>query len=140
MEIRNAASAPKGHGETVLVVEDNNEIRALVTTQLRRFGYTAIEATDPMDALVILRSTQQIDLLFTDVVMPGGLSGPDLAEQAKTVRPRLKILFTSGFPDVHGRERPQDAPLLCKPYRGQELALKLHAVLQNREMAPADKS
>jgi CheY-like chemotaxis protein len=139
MEIRNAPSGPLGHGETVLIVEDNDDIRALVTTRLRRFGYTAIEATDTAHALVILRSAQQIDLLFTDVVMPGGLSGPDLAELARTLRPGLKILFTSGFPDAHGGERPLDAPLLCKPYRNQELARKLHEVLQNGETAPAGK-
>ncbi len=133
MEIRNAASAPMGHGETVLIVEDNNEIRALAAHQLRRFGYAVIEAIDPGDALAILRSSQHIDLLFTDVVMPGGLSGPDLAEQAKALRPGLKILFTSGFPDIRSGGCPQAGMLLSKPYRSQELARKLHEALQRIE-------
>lgn len=130
MENRNAAPAPMGHGETVLIVEDNNEIRTLAAQQLRRFGYAVIEATDPADALAILHSSQHVDLLFTDVVMPGGLSGPDLAEQAKILRPGLKILFTSGFPDIRSGGSPQPGMLLSKPYRSQELARKLHETLR----------
>jgi CheY-like chemotaxis protein len=130
MEIRNAASAPLGRGETILVVEDNNEIRTLAAHQLRRFGYSVIEATDPADALAILHSSQHVDLLFTDVVMPGSLSGPDLAEQAKALRPHLKVLFTSGFPDIRSGGCPQPGLLLSKPYRSQELARKLHEALQ----------
>lgn len=130
MENRNAAPTPMGHGETVLVVEDNNEIRALAAHQLRRFRYAVIEATDPADALAILHSSQHVDLLFTDVVMPGGLSGPDLAERAKALRPHLKVLFTSGFPDIRSGGCPQPGMLLSKPYRSQELARKLHEALQ----------
>lgn len=133
METRNATAALRGHGETVLVVEDNNEIRALVANQLRRLGYEVIEAIDPADALAILRSPQHVDLLFTDVVMPGGLSGPDLAQQAKTLRPGLKVIFTSGFPDIGNGERPQTGMLLKKPYRSLELARTLEEVLQGTE-------
>lgn len=130
MENRNAATAPMGHGETVLVVEDNNEIRTLAARQLRRFHYAVIEATDAADALAILHSSQHVDLLFTDVAMPGGLSGPDLAEKAKALRPGLKILFTSGFPDIRSGGCPQPGMLLKKPYRSQDLARKLHEALQ----------
>jgi PAS domain S-box-containing protein len=87
----------KGGGETILVVEDNPDVRRLVLRQLRDLGYEVIEAANGPEALKILDGDAAIDLLFTDVVMPGGMTGRQLAEAAKTRRPGMRTLFTSGY-------------------------------------------
>src|SRR6188768_1338951 len=86
-------------GETVLVVDDNAGVRRLVVRQLTDLGYRAIEAEDGPSALMILNS-DSVDLLFTDVVMPGGMSGFDLARLVLSRWPGMKALITSGFPDL----------------------------------------
>ena len=118
--------------ERILVVEDNDAIRQLVLTQLTRLGYRLLEANGADAALVILDKGEPIDLLFTDIVMPGGMSGHALAQEALKRRPGLKVLFTSGFPgavltDMEGIPGP-DA-VLSKPYRSKELAAKLRSIL-----------
>jgi PAS domain S-box-containing protein len=130
---RGDESAPRAvAGETILVVDDKDELRKVVIKQLRELGYQTIEATDGPSALRVLSGEAKIDLLFTDVVMPGGMSGYDLSNAARELRPGLSVLFTSGFPAVaengSGRLDPS-APLLSKPYQRQDLAQKLRAVL-----------
>ena len=120
-----------GAGEIILVVEDNPSVLQLVEKQLKELGYHVITAPDGPSAMSILRQGQQIDLLFTDVVMAGGMSGPDLAREARKQRPGLRVLFSSGFPRDAGRsiEPSFDDLLLSKPYRRTELANKVREVL-----------
>ena len=86
-----------GHGEIVLAVEDNEGLRQVLVRQLTSAGYRASEAGNARDALEQLESDQPIDVLLTDIVMPGGMSGAELADRAKILRPGLKIILTSGF-------------------------------------------
>ena len=89
--------------ETILVVEDDADVRAFVTGQLSDLGYRVIEAADGPQAQRILDSDQPIDLLFTDVVMPGGMTGRQLADAARARRPGLKAVFTSGYTENSDR-------------------------------------
>jgi len=116
----------------ILVVEDNDAIRAVVRMQLAKLGYRTIEAANGPAALALLEAGQPVDLLFTDIVMPGGLGGHDLARAALALRPKLRVLFTSGFPGAlfAGAGRPTEAQVLGKPYRLQELERKVREVLQ----------
>jgi CheY-like chemotaxis protein len=123
----NAIAAPVRGNERILVVEDNAELRSIAVRQIRDLGYEVAEASNGLAALEILRTAQPVDLLFTDIMMPGGLDGPTLAREALKLRPQLKVLFTSGFAD--GRSEA-DFPLLQKPYRKPELAVRLRAALE----------
>lgn len=117
------AEAMPGGGEVVLVVEDNEKVRRVVVRQLQSLGYQVLEADSGAAALTALDGTQ-VDLLFTDVVMPGGMSGFDLAEAARTKLPGLRVLMTSGFPgaNLNGGRGTMGLRLLCKPYRKDGLA------------------
>ncbi|MBM3561524.1 MAG: response regulator, partial [Alphaproteobacteria bacterium] len=129
--IEAAADAPQGR-DTVLVVEDDELVRAHAIGLLRGLGYRVIAAADGKAALAELRRTAAIDPLFTDVVMPGGLSGRELAEAARAIRPGLKLLFTSGYSEyvaLHHCRLPPGAPMLSKPYRQSELARALRLAL-----------
>jgi PAS domain S-box-containing protein len=119
-------------GELILVVEDNATVRKSVVRQLQKLGYRTLEAEDGQEALAILDRDPRIDLLFSDVVMPGGLSGRQLAAAVRRKRPHIKILLTSGFPDKAGDARAGERkePVLGKPYRQRDLALKLREILQ----------
>ncbi|HET6620781.1 MAG TPA: PAS domain S-box protein [Dongiaceae bacterium] len=123
----------KGGGETILVVEDNPDVRRLVLRQLRDLGYAVIEAANGPQAMKILNDGAAINLLFTDVVMPGGMTGRQLAEAAKASRPGLKTLFTSGYTEDSvlrlGRLDP-GVRLLSKPYRKHELAIRIREALE----------
>jgi PAS domain S-box-containing protein len=127
-----AVAPRKGGGETILVVEDNPDVRRLVLRQLRDLGYAVIEAANGPQALQILESDAAIDLLFTDVVMPGGMTGRQLAEAAKGRRPNLRTLFTSGYTEDSilrlGKLDP-GVRLLSKPYRKHELATRIREAL-----------
>jgi CheY-like chemotaxis protein len=126
------AATRKGGGETILVVEDNTDVRRLVLRQLRDLGYAVIEAANGPQALQVLDGGAAIDLLFTDVVMPGGMTGRQLAEAAKKRRPHLKTLFTSGYTEDSilrlGKLDP-GVRLLSKPYRKHELATRIREAL-----------
>lgn len=119
-------------GETILVVEDNANVRRVLVNQLTQLGYRVLEAENAKSALDVLERGEKVDLLFTDVVMPGDMSGHDLAREAAARWPHLKILLTSGFPgaarSVHG-EVPFAAELLTKPYRRGDLSRKLRELL-----------
>src|SRR6185436_8542153 len=88
----------KGAGETILVVEDNPGLLRIVVKQLTGLGYRVLEADTARKALEVLESGQPVDLLFTDVVMPGGMDGCELAREMIARRPNAKVLLTSGFP------------------------------------------
>lgn len=122
----------KGGTETVLVVEDDRLVRQHVIAQLKALGYRVFEAADARSALDILQQTPDIALLFTDVVMPGGMGGRELSEAALNLRPDLKVLFTSGYTEnsiVHNGKLDPGVELLSKPYRREQLAQKLRKIL-----------
>src|SRR5262245_52079235 len=130
-----------GGTEKVLVVEDNAQLRRAVVDQLVSLGYHVIE-TDSGDAAIgVLRDDSGIDLLFTDIIMPGDLNGLDLAETATIERPGLKVLLTSGFPGTRGEQRIAGAPahrMLHKPYRYKDLARAIREALDGDAPAPVD--
>jgi PAS domain S-box-containing protein len=127
------ADSPISGGDAkILVVEDSAAVRQVAVSHLRAFGYRVVEAASGREALEKLATDDTIDLLFTDVVMPGGMSGPQLAQAARKRRPDLKVLFTSGYAESAIGSAPHvglDGNLLSKPYRKEELARKLRAVL-----------
>ena len=128
---------PTGH-ETILVVEDEPAVRASVVGLVEALGYRVETATDGEDALARLQTGLPVDLLFTDVVMPGRISGIELARRARMLRPDLPILFTSGFAqDALEQDAAAGEPiaLLAKPYRRDELARRLREAL-DRTNAP----
>ena len=125
------ATLARGGGETILAVEDNLSLRLVVARQLKELGYRVLEADDGNKALTILHN-EPVDLLFTDIVMPGGMSGYDLAKAAMAGWPLLKVVLTSGFPDAtfNGGVAPAaKIRLLSKPYRKDDLARALREVL-----------
>jgi PAS domain S-box-containing protein len=122
---------PRG-SETILVVEDEPALRALVTGMLRAMGYRILEAGNGQEALAVLAREPAIDLLFTDVVMPGGMHGRALAQEVKKSRPDLPVLYTSGYTQdtmVHQGKLDEGVELLNKPYRRRDLALKVREIL-----------
>jgi PAS domain S-box-containing protein len=126
----------QGGNEAILVVEDDAAVRAHVSAQLRGLGYRVHEAASGNDALELLQRTPDIDLLFTDVVMPGGMGGRDLAEAAQNLRPGIAVLFTSGYTEnsiVHNGMLDSGIRLLSKPYRRQQLAAKIRDALAERK-------
>jgi CheY-like chemotaxis protein len=128
---------PTGH-ETILVVEDEPAVRASVVGLIEALGYRVETATDGEDALARLQTGLPVDLLFTDVVMPGRISGIELARRTRMLRPDLPILFTSGFAqDALEQDAAAGEPiaLLAKPYRRDELARRLREAL-DRTNAP----
>ena len=123
-------------GETIVLAEDNEKMRNVVAKQLRDLGYRVLEAGDAGHALDLLARAQPIQLLFTDIVMPGGMDGMDLASAAIARYPDLKVLLTSGFPEARldRAELPvRHMLLLSKPYRKQELARALREVLDGHD-------
>lgn len=121
-----------GGQEHILVVEDDELVRKHLVGLLSELNYRVTDSGDAASALQILKQQEDIDLLFTDVIMPGGMNGPDLAREASVHYPGLKVLFTSGYTEntflQDGRLEP-GVHLLSKPYRRQELAEKLREVL-----------
>ncbi|MCC5976587.1 MAG: PAS domain S-box protein [Salinarimonas sp.] len=121
-----------GGSDTILVVEDDGLVREHVVRQLEALGYHVLEASTALAAMRVLQQVPEIDLLFTDVVMPGGMGGRELADAARTLRPDLKVLFTSGYTEnsiVHNGRLDDGVDLLSKPYRREQLALKVRKVL-----------
>jgi signal transduction histidine kinase/DNA-binding response OmpR family regulator len=130
------AEGPMATGrETILVVEDDEHVRATAVDMLTQLGYQVLKASDAQSALVVLQSGVHIDLMFTDVVMPGPLRSPELARQALTLIPDLEVLFTSGYTEnaiVHGGRLDPGVTLLSKPYRMNDLARKVRHLFRNR--------
>ncbi|MFO7602263.1 MAG: MASE3 domain-containing protein [Gammaproteobacteria bacterium] len=133
------ADAVLGGNETLLVVEDEPALLRLASQLLREAGYHVMTATNATEALTLLRQHSYIDLLFSDIVMPGSCSGFELAEQARQLHPQLRILLTSGFAT---EKVPAGTPadwldsLLKKPYRKQELLQAVRARLDSAHQAP----
>lgn len=124
--------AVRGGSETVLVVEDDDTVRLLACRELEILGYRMLSAGSGAEALTRIEQGEAVDLLFTDIVMPGGLSGRELADAALRLRPGLPVLFTSGYTENaivhHGRLDP-GVLLLSKPYRRVELSRAVRGAL-----------
>ncbi len=123
-----------GGSETVLVVEDDENVRDTVVETLLELGYRVLKAKDAHSALAIIESGVPIDMLFTDVVMPGTLRSPELARQARARLPNIAVLFTSGYTEnaiVHGGRLDDGIELLSKPYTREALARKFRHLLRN---------
>ena len=126
-----AEQCQTGNG-TILIVEDDTLVHNYVVTQLRGLGYRTLSASNAGEALAIVDSSESIDLLFTDLVMPGPINGRRLAIEARNRRPSLKVLYTSGYAEsarVDDGRLDADALLLAKPYRRIELAKMIRAAL-----------
>ncbi len=124
-----APGKARGGDETILIAEDNAELLHAAAKQLAKLGYRILEAANGEAALAILQQTKGIDLLFSDIVMTGRMTGRDLAREARKLRPNLKILLTTGYAEKAAAGSGDDWPILRKPYRRQELALRLRSVL-----------
>jgi len=131
------APLPRGT-ERILLVEDDDLVRAHAATLLKALGYTVTTAAHGHEAIELLRGGRRFDLLFTDVVMPGGLNGRQLAKRAREIQPGLPVLFTSGYTDTaivqHGHLEP-GVHMIAKPYRRLDLAHKLREVLASRPVS-----
>lgn len=124
-----------GGTETILVVEDDDEVRETVVETLTDLGYKVLKAPNADAALNVVEAGIAIDLLFTDVVMPGTLKSPELAKKARERQPDIAVLYTSGYTEnsiVHGGRLDAGVELLSKPYTREALARKLRHVLANR--------
>lgn len=120
--------------ETILVVEDNDGVRHHASAQLEKLGYRVIQASNGADALDLLNQGAPADMLFTDIVLPDGMNGRQLADAVRELRPRLPVLFTSGYSEnalIHQGRLGKGVELLSKPYRRQELARKVRKVIES---------
>ncbi|SFE96367.1 PAS domain S-box-containing protein [Sulfitobacter brevis] len=139
-QILPAATTPPGQGEIILIVEDDAAVRETVVDLLRDLGYSVLTAENADNAMAIINSGLKIDLLFTDVVMPGALRSPELARMAKERLPHLGVLFTSGYTQnaiVHAGRLDDGVELLSKPYTRERLAQKIHEILDRQTLACA---
>jgi PAS domain S-box-containing protein len=130
--IKADGEAVSGGSEIILVVEDDPMVRTFVINQLTGLGYKTIAASDGSAAMAIVERGEPFDLLFTDVVMPGGLSGRNLADAIAKLRPGMKVLYTSGYTDnavVHHGRLDEGVLLLTKPYRKPQLAKMVRQAL-----------
>lgn len=124
---------PCGSGEIIVLVEDEPDVRALAVTLLDGLGYTVIEAATAGAALAMFEATPRVDMLLTDVVLPGGMSGADLAEQVSRRWPKTNILYMTGYTEVEVQDRlglDGGAAMLQKPFRRAELAAKVRQVFE----------
>jgi signal transduction histidine kinase len=130
-----AAASPssiEGGHETILVVEDDHLVRTFVVGQIQSLGYATLAAVNAAEALLVINGPQAIDLLFTDMIMPGSMNGRELASAALQCRAALKILFTSGYSNetiIHHGHLDAGVLLLAKPYRKSELARMIRTAL-----------
>ncbi len=121
-----------GGSERILVVEDDPFVRGYAVATLESLGYTVATCATGREALARISGGEHVDLLFTDIVMPGGVNGWDLAQRAREVSPRIRVLFTSGYPLdalVSNKRIAEGETLLMKPYRKADLAWRLRQVL-----------
>ena len=124
----------RAEAQTILLVEDEPEVRDLVATFLRGLGYRVIEAGDGRAARAVLEGDERIDLLFSDIAMPNGLNGPQVAEIGRKLRPGLKLLFMSGYREEYlvdsGQIMP-GVPIIWKPYENEEMARMVAGALKS---------
>jgi CheY-like chemotaxis protein len=129
------AELPRGRGEIILVVEDEEQVRVMSVDALRDLGYIVIHASGPLQALALLDDHPSIDLLFTDIVMPD-MTGRALAEQVQAKLPHVPVLYTTGYTRnaiVHNGMLDHDVDFLAKPFGIGQLAVKVRQVLDGRD-------
>jgi PAS domain S-box-containing protein len=129
-------AAASGGSETILLVEDNELVRQQVTLQLDSLGYATLPAVNAAEALALLDRGATVDLLFTDVIMPGGMNGHQLAQEVIKRRPSIKVLYTSGYTEnamIHQGRLEPGVLLLAKPYRKTDLARLIRMALGAKE-------
>jgi PAS domain S-box-containing protein len=129
------AAPATGSGETVLVVDDEPAVQMLVAEVLKELNYLAIEARDGADALQILQSDTRVDLLVTDVAMPGGMNGRQLVDAARELRPELRALFITGYAEnalVGKKQLPPNMQVLTKPFTMEALAARVRDLLSRK--------
>ena len=127
---------PRGNGEVILLVEDEPLVRALGVRLLRRLGYTVLEAQDGATALEMVQTDTRVDLLLTDVMLPGHLTGPRVAEELGKRRPDIKVLFASGYSQEMiqlGANGGESVHFLSKPYDRTRLAKAVRDALRELE-------
>jgi CheY-like chemotaxis protein len=125
------------------VAEDEPLVRSHVESQLRALGYDVVSVEDGLSALSLVEHDRSFDLLLSDIVMPGGMSGPELAERAQELQPGLKVLFMSGYAEtalIDNSKIEVGTRLLNKPFRRLELATKLREVLGDHSAQAQDRS
>ncbi|HEX4095738.1 MAG TPA: response regulator, partial [Caulobacteraceae bacterium] len=127
--------APSPGSGRLLVVEDDPQVLAVTVAVLRELGYETITAANAQAALDRLEAGEQIDLLFSDVVMPGGCNGVELARRARTMRPDLKVLLTSGYVGEAAAMTAEAFELIDKPYEQATLAARLAKILNGADVA-----
>jgi CheY-like chemotaxis protein len=121
-----------GHGETVLIIDDEETVRMLVAEVLGDAGYNVIEAPDGPSGLEILRSNRRIDLLISDVGLPGGMNGRQVADAARVSRPELKVLFITGYAEnaaVGNGLLESGMEIMTKPFVMSDLAGRVHDMI-----------
>ena len=123
--------APLGDGELILLVEDNDKVREATANRLEFIGYAVLEAKTGPEAITLLESGEPIVLVFSDIVMPGGMTGYDVAERVRSMKPDLKVLLTSGYSDtpLAVSEAARKIKVLGKPYTRGQLACALREAL-----------
>jgi len=142
--VPSGAGAPgqsiEGSG-TVLLVEDRDDVREIASDMLGDLGYDVVSAADGKSAIDILKSPQTVDLVFTDIIMPGGVDGTEVARMARELRPGLPVVFSSGYAEASVLRRGDidvSSNLITKPYRREELGRMLHEARQSSAHAADD--
>lgn len=137
LESEDAALIPEGaEEETILVLEDDDDVRTYSVEVLRDLGYRVVEAHDGPSALRLLERQARVDLLFSDVVLPGGMTGAEVAAEARELRPELKVLFTTGYARnaiIHHGRLDKGVQLITKPFTSAALAARIRDVLDDRK-------
>jgi CheY-like chemotaxis protein len=133
-QLADTAEIPRGDGETVLIVDDEPTVRMLVAEVLSDLGYNALEAEDGASGLKVLNSDARIDLLVTDVGLPGGLNGRQVADAGRSVRPGLKVLFITGYAEnavlSHGHLDP-GMHVMTKPFAMDAIATRIRELIES---------
>jgi CheY-like chemotaxis protein len=135
-EASSSPAQPFGEGRTVLVVEDNPAVRQVAISTLHSLGFQVIEAENGDEAAELLKLSQDVSLVLSDVRMPGELSGIDLARLIQKQRPEIQVLLTTGYFD--NEDEVEDLNLLYKPYRAADLAAKIKSLMEVPQSARVD--
>ena len=133
-----SAGLVKGAGEIILVVEDQDAVRDVAVGLIEELGYTVLKASSGPEAMEVVSSICRIDLLFTDIVMPGGMDGPTLAIEARKLRPELPVIFTTGYADasvLRKIRKSVNGGVVTKPYRRDDLAEKISIALDKKTVS-----
>jgi two-component system CheB/CheR fusion protein len=132
VKVGGKCSSSESRGASVLVVDDDAAVRELLVSQLSAIGFRVHAAEDGKSALAVLDGTEPIDLVCTDIMMPGGITGYGVADAAVARRPGIRVMFVTGYAPsgrAHGQQRHPNAPMLCKPFHRAELAAAVLEVL-----------